>query len=159
MYKRQAELTEVLNAHAQERMNTEIAQIDLMHSFEFLSPYSLLQSASMRVAGTDLRTHHRFLAQAEATRFQFVQDLNKVHQNKLAYHDDINRSKDQESEKRTRMSADNWRILKDFKFEPFPAANRLQLITSSLFVLSLWGLLAGLFGYAGARRLSEVANG
>ena len=155
----EAELTQVLNKYAEDRMNKQTEQIRLMRSFEFLSPYSVLQSASMLIAGTDLRTHHRFLDQAEATRFEFVQGLNEVHKNQLSYHADINRSKDQASERRTRMSADNWRILKDFKFEPFDAQNRLSLMLPSVLLLSLWILLIGLFGYLGSRSLSEVSNG
>ena len=110
----------------------------------------------MMTAGTDNQTHHRFLREAEAIRFQFVQDLNQVHSEKMAYSDDINRSSDSDAERRTRIDPENWRILKDFEFHAAPATQRLAQLAPSLLVISLWVIVAGSIGWLGARRLVEV---
>jgi len=155
----EADLTDILNEYAEKRMANRVKQTAMVSSLQFISPFVALQSASMIAAGTDLRTHHRFLRQAEATRFEFVQGLNKVHAEKMAYADDIRRNSDSEASQRTRMSAENWRVLQDFDFSPFPAENRLSLVIGSLLLLVLWSLLAALVSWFGARRLSEVSNG
>ena len=140
-------------------MSNQIKQSNFVRRFDFLSPFTAVQAASMLSAGTDIRTHHRFLREAEAIRFQFVQDLNKVHETDLAYSDDIKRSSDHASEQRTRMSAENWKILKDFRFKPQAATDRLNLMMPSVFVLIFWIILASLLGWLGARRLLDVENG
>lgn len=155
----EADLTDIFNEYAEKRMNNQIAQTNYVASFSFLSPFTVVQSASMVTAGTDVRTHHRFLRQAEATRFEFVQGLNKAHANKMAYADDIKRSSDHKAEKRTRISANNWRVLQDFSFKPFSVSDRLKHLTPSLLILLAWILLTACFGYLGARRLPEVNNG
>ena len=100
--------------------------------------------ASRAVSGTDLSTHHRFLREAEALRFDFVQALNRVHAEQLAYTDDINRSRDAESERRTRVDAANWQILQDFSFEPADGATRLSNAGLSVLMLIVWfGFVSG----------------
>ena len=140
-------------------MAAQQAQTQWLKSYQFVSPFLALQSASMIAAGTDGRTHHRFLQEAEAVRFEFVQALNNIHEHQLAYSDDINRSKDEESQRRTRVSADNWRLLNDFRFEADPAATRFQRLSSTYMVLLLWTVLFILAGVLGARRLPEVNGG
>lgn len=155
----EADLTDILNEYAEKSMVKQVEQTAFVKSLQVVSPFVALQSASMTAAGTDLRSHHRFLKQAEATRFEFVQGLNKVHADQMNYTDDINRNNSPEAYDRTRMNPENWRVLNDFKFEAFPASNRLGLIGSSLLTLLLWSVLAALLGYLGARRLPEVDNG
>ena len=152
----EAKLTDVLNEFAERRMASQMAQSSFVNTLEILSPFAVLQSASMMTAGTDNQTHHRFLREAEAIRFQFVQDLNQVHTEKMAYSDDINRSSDSDAERRTRIDPENWRILKDFEFHAAPATQRLAQLAPSLLVISLWVLIAGSIGWLGARRLVEV---
>ena len=154
------DISRVMNKFADKRMTNQVAQVDFVHSLEFLSPLLALQSASMITAGTDVRTHHRYLREAEEIRYQFVQGLNKSHIEQMSYNDDINRSSSPEAEQRTRVSAENWRrVLDDFHFEPEPATDRLARIVPSQFVLILWGLFAACLGCLGASRLKEVNNG
>ncbi len=154
----EAKLTDVLNEFAERRMASQMAQSHFVNTLEILSPFAVLQSASMIAAGTDNQTHHRFLREAEATRFQFVQGLNRVHAAKMAYSDDINRSSDPDAERRTRIDPENWRVLKNFKFQPAPAAQRLTQLAPNLLLISLWMILAGWIGWLGARRLVEVSR-
>jgi len=151
--KSEEDLTNTLNAYAETRMSRELAQSKRLDGFGILSPYVAINTASRTLAGTDLRTHHRFLREAEALRYQFVQGLNKVHAEQLNYADDLKRSSDAASEQRTRVSADNWKVLQEFRFEPYPAQVRLSGALFSLLSLLLWlfGLL--LIGTLASRRI------
>jgi len=102
--KSEENLTNTLNAYAETRMSRELAQSKRLDGFGILSPYVAINTASRTLAGTDLRTHHRFLREAEALRYEFVQGLNKVHAEQLNYADDLKRSSDAASEQRTRVS-------------------------------------------------------
>jgi len=155
----EAELSKTLNEYAEKRMADQFKQTQFLRSFEFASPFIALQTASMIAAGTDGRTHHRFLREAEAVRFQFVQDLNKAHAQKMSYLDDVNRSSDTDSEKRTRVDAENWRVLKDFHFHADPSEVRIERLTSSIVILVIWLLMFAFLGILGALRLPEVDHG
>ena len=151
--KSEEDLTNTLNAYAETRMSRELAQSKRLDGFGILSPYVAINTASRTLAGTDLRTHHRFLREAEALRYEFVQGLNKVHAEQLNYADDLKRSSDAASEQRTRVSAENWKVLQEFRFEPYPAQARLSGALFSLVSLLLWffGLL--LIGTLASRRI------
>jgi len=152
----EADLTDILNEYAQKRMSEERAQTQWVASYQLVSPLVTLQSASMMAAGTDGKTHHRFLQEAEALRFDFVQGLNKAHEEQMAYVDDINRSSDVNAERRTRVSADNWRVLNDFRFKADSADTRIARLSSSYVTLLIWLMVFALVGFVGARRLPEV---
>lgn len=155
----EADLTGILNKYAEKRMSGQLAQTQFVKRFEFVSPFVALQSASMIAAGTDGRTHHRFLREAEAVRFNFVQELNKVHEQKMAYSDDINRNKDANAERRTRVNAENWRVLNNFRFSADPAENRLKRLLPSYMIILIWVMAFALAGFFGARRLPEADHG
>jgi len=155
----EADLTSILNEYAEKRIATQVTQTDWVKSFELVSPFLILQSASMVAAGTDAKTHHRFLREAETVRFEFVQGLNKAHENKMAYSDDINRSSDPSAEQRTRVDPQNWRVLRDFRFVADPVAHRLKRLTSSIFGLLAWVSVFAVIGVLGAKRLSEADHG
>ncbi|WP_291202750.1 DUF3526 domain-containing protein [Hyphomonas sp.] len=141
----EADLTAVLNRFAEERMATEIHQVSLLRSFGWISPTLALREASMTSAGTGVEAHHKFLRDAEAVRFDFVQGLNRVHAEQLAYADDINRSSDPEAERRTRVSSENWKALEDFDFVPPPSGARVEGALTPLGKLGAWfALLFGL---------------
>ena len=89
-------------------------------------------------AGTSIETHHRFLRETEALRFDFVQALNTVHVEQLDYQIDINRSNDEASSRKARVSAENWQVLKDFNFEIDSPSTRLSRSVSSYLQLLLW---------------------
>jgi ABC-2 type transport system permease protein len=152
---RQAEtdLTLVLNRFADARMQTEIEQASILRGFGFASPAIAIRNASMTVAGTGLEAHHKFLRDSEALRFEFVQGLNTVHAEKLSYADDANRSSDPEAERRTRVSADNWALLDDFRFVPPAPEIRNAAALSSLVQLALWCLACIAFALLSLRSI------
>lgn len=143
----EAKYTQVLNQYAEERMALESRQAAHASLFGWLSPQIAVGTLSRALSGTDLSTHHRFLRETEALRFRFVQGLNKVHAEQLRYIDDINRSSDPEAERRTRISAENWKVLESFRFEPAAANERIHAAALPLWMLTLWGgaLFAGGF--------------
>ena len=129
------------------------AQAAHLSAYSWISPYLAISGASRNLAGTDLATHHRFLREAEALRYNFVQGLNKVHVEKLNYQDDLNRNKSEEASQKARVDAGNWQVLNAFQFSPDPAADRLSRAASKLVALILWlALLLGA-GLSAARRL------
>jgi ABC-2 type transport system permease protein len=147
----EASLTAVLNEYAEERMQEETEQAHVARNGAFLSPMLAIRNVSMQTAGSDLDNHHRFLREAEAARFDFVQGLNRAHVTELSYIDDINRNNDDASGMRARISADNWRVLQSFDFQPAPAGERIQAASFGILLLLLWCLLAAVYAYVGLR--------
>jgi ABC-2 type transport system permease protein len=140
------QLTETLNAWAQRQQLGEQRLAERLARHGWFTPVLALAGASRAVAGTDLRHHHRFLQEAEALRYGFVQGLNRVHAQQLAYADDIRRSSDPEAERRTRVAASTWQLLDRFRFEPDAAAARIAQAAPQGLMLLPWlvGLLAAL---------------
>ncbi|MCY4040222.1 MAG: DUF3526 domain-containing protein [Gammaproteobacteria bacterium] len=149
----EADLTEVMNRHADARMALEADQARIAASFGWLSPVVAVSAGSRALAGTDLATHHQFLRKAEAVRFDFVQGLNRVHTEQLAYSDDINRSTDGEAERRARMSADNWNVLDQFVFKPDAGGERLARAYQPFAMLIAWLLVLSAIGIRIARKV------
>jgi len=149
----EAKLTDLMNDYAENRMRREAEQSRIVTWFGLASPTLAVGAASRTLAGTDLATHHRFLRESEALRFDFVQGLNDLHATKLTYADDAKRSSDPEAEARTRVNAAAWRLLDTFRFTPDPAAERLARALLPLAMMLGW--LAALAGVitVGARRL------
>lgn len=149
----EAELTDVMNDYADQRMGVERAQSEHVNLYGWVSPMLAISSASRFLAGTDLTTHHRFLREAETVRFDFVKGLNDAHIEKLSYIDDMNRNIDRASTNRARISSDNWAVLNEFEFTPSAANVRAASATSPLTMLAVWliGLLAA--GYVVTARL------
>jgi ABC-2 type transport system permease protein len=146
-------LTDLMNDHAEKRMAQEAAQSRIVTLFGLASPALAVGAASRTLAGTDLATHHRFLRESEALRFDFVQGLNELHANRLTYADDAARSSDPEAEARTRVNAASWRLLDDFRFAPDPAPARAARAALPLAMLLGWLVVLGGVIAAGARRL------
>ena len=149
----EAGLTEVMNRFAEERMDLEARQARFAEYFGWLSPVVAVSAGSRALSGTDLATHHRFLREAEEVRFDFIQGLNRVHAEQLDYSDDMNRSVDAESERRARMSAENWNVLDEFSFQPAAADERLARAGAPLAMLFAWFLLVTAGGIQAARRM------
>ncbi len=150
----EAELTKVLNKFAEESMSQELSQTLLSRNFGWLSPMVAIRSLSMISAGTSIETHHRFMRETEALRFNFVQALNTAHVEKLSYQDDINRNVDEAATKKARIGAENWQVLQDFNFTADPGEVRLQRSTDSFFQLIIWiAVLVGLIRLAGRQTL------
>ena len=146
-------LTRILNEYAERHMTRERQQADHLARFGWSSPALALGSASRALAGTDLATHHRFLREAEDLRFDFVQRLNHLHAHELRYSDDVNRSRDADAERRTRVSADHWNLLGEFRFEPAAPAERLGNARRHLWPLLCWLGVCLLAGWMAATRL------
>lgn len=152
--KGEEDLTETLNAYAEKRMQHERAQAAHLSAYSWISPYLAIGSASRNLAGTDLDTHHRFLREAEAVRYDFVQGLNEAHIEKLSYIDDINRNNGEDGSRRARVDAANWQVLDDFRFTPDPANQRLSRATPKLFTLALWFVVLIIAGTLTSRKLT-----
>ena len=146
-------LTKVLNLHAEARMATESRQAATLKYIGWASPVLSASNASRSLAGTDLESHHRFLREAEAVRYNFVQSLNKVHATAVGYSDDINRSGNASAEARTRVSAENWAMLDTYSFKPTSLDQRMTVAATPLAILSVWLALAALGCAAVGRRM------
>ena len=150
----ETELTKTLNAYAEKRMERERAQAAHLSAYGWVSPYLAVGGASRNLAGTDLETHHRFLREAEAVRYKFVQGLNKAHSEKLSYIDDMNRNNGEEGSKRARVDSANWQVLGDFRFSPDPAIVRVSRAASKFTSLVFWFMVLVGMGLIAARRLT-----
>jgi len=142
----EAEQTAILNRFADRQIDQELNQAKVASAFSLVSPYLALKSFSIATASTDLKQHHQFKREAEALRYSFVQGLNRLHANELAYSDDINRGANAASEQRARIDAHHWRILDDFVRQPESAVIRLTSSAPFLLVLLLWMLAAATLG-------------
>ena len=147
-------LTEILNQFSEKRMQEELEQAQIARQFGWLTPTTAIRSFSMLIAGTSLETHHRFLREAEKLRFEFVQSLNKVHQDNLNYQADANRYKNADTAKAARVDAANWQVLSEFKFEPDTAETRLSRSLIYAIQLLFWVGLIALFLRFAVRRIS-----
>jgi len=134
----EAELTNLLNSYAANRMDLEASQSHIFNLFGFASPMIAVSSLSRTLAGTDLATHHRFLRESEALRFDFVQSLNEIHAEELDYTADINRNNDSGSSRRARVNSDAWAVLDEFRFMPDSAGDRIGRAALPLGVLIAW---------------------
>ncbi|MEM8995020.1 MAG: DUF3526 domain-containing protein [Acidobacteriota bacterium] len=134
----EADLTEVMNAYAERRMALEVRQSRHANGFGWLSPALAVSAASRHLAGVDLETHHRFLREAEAIRFDFVQGLNKSHVEELSYVDDINRNQGPEASRRARISPANWQVLDEFRFQPATPDERFAAAAAPVAMLTVW---------------------
>jgi len=148
----EAELTSLLNRYADTRMDTEVAQAAVAQRFGWVSPVVAVAFASRALSATDIASHHRFLRAAETLRFDFVQSLNRVHAEKLAYTDDINRNRDEQAQRRSRVAAENWAVLDAFSFEPHAVAERWRHAGLPVAALLFWlGLAVCACGIAGRK--------
>ena len=141
----EAHHTEVLNKFAEQKMQSEQAQADIARHFGWLSPAIAIQTASMKLAGTDLENYQRFLRQAETIRYDFVQSMNTLHAEGLSYAQDANRYSSQQAKQEATVSSANWQILDDFHFTPLAPT---QLFANSLMaLLQLFCAMAVVVGF------------
>lgn len=148
----EAHHTDILNDFAEQQMQRESAQANIARQFGWLSPVIAVQTASMKLAGTDLENYQRFLREAEAVRYDFVQTLNKLHAEGMSYQQDKNKYSSAEAKKAATVSAVNWQMLDDFNFTPLPSQARLA--NSTIAIVQLFFAMAvvvGLIIFAGRR--------
>jgi ABC-2 type transport system permease protein len=134
-------LTRILNEYADARMSGEIRQSEVARLGGWLSPALAFGATSRALVGTSLEDHHRFLRDAEALRYDFVQALNRLHAQRLAYSDDVARSRDPNAERRTRIDPAAWQVLDEFRGRTPPLTQRLHAATPSIAMLLWWILL------------------
>lgn len=149
----EAELTKLLNDHAEKRMKEERGQSHIFNLFSIVSPTIAIGSLSRTIAGTDLATHHRFLRESETLRFNFVQSLNKAHTDDLDYETDINRNVDAAANQRARINSASWDVLDEFRFTPERAEVRLERSSLAIIILLIWLALALSIIFISARRI------
>ncbi|MEM9054974.1 MAG: DUF3526 domain-containing protein [Pseudomonadota bacterium] len=149
----EAELTDLMNEYADRRMGVESSQSSHVNQYGWVSPVIAISAASRYLSGTDLVTHHRFLREAEAVRFDFVQGLNQSHIDVLSYTDDINRGQSVEAALRARISSDNWQVLDEFVFTPAAPSERTASAMSQAIMLGVWLIALLAFGNTVCMRL------
>ncbi|MEM7687664.1 MAG: DUF3526 domain-containing protein [Pseudomonadota bacterium] len=149
----EAELTDLLNSYAQDRMGLEARQSRMFDLFGLISPTIAIGSISRTLAGTDLAAHHRFLREAEDLRFDFVQSLNRAHTEELDYAVDLNRNTNAETSQAARINAASWQVLDEFRFAPDSASERVSRASRSLLVLMGWLAVACGAVFMAARRV------
>lgn len=119
-------------------------QRNWISSASILSPMVAVHNASQSLAGTDLHAYHAFLRAAEDHRLAFVQELNMLQATAVDYKYDKIRSKDLQTEKATRVSADAWAKLPRFAYTAATPAKRLRTASPYGSVLLLWFAVVGL---------------
>jgi ABC-2 type transport system permease protein len=142
----EANLTEILNKYAEKSMDESRQQAEIARQFGWLSPTIAIQTLSMKLAGTDLENYHRFLREAEAVRFDFVQSLNEVHAEHITYEDDVNKGKSESARDKAKVDASNWKVLGDFDFKVAPSEERLEagsqaMLQLIIFLLFITGVM------------------
>lgn len=133
------------NQAAQSRQNAIVDVVGI------LSPAIALRSLSMTAAGTDLSAHFRFLAQAEAYRYDLVQRLNKLQADAVSYADDT--ASDPDADRRKRVDAANWQGMPDFTFANPNGAAVAAGALPQLLVLLAWLVGIGVMLILATRRL------
>jgi ABC-2 type transport system permease protein len=132
----------LFDRHADHAFALEKQQNQWVGRAAWLSPIIALRQLSMYLAGTDLGSHQNFLAQAERYRYRLIQDLNRMHAEKVDYHGD----------KDHRISQSNWATLPQFSYRPIDPMAQPEKLAMPLAVMVLWLLvLLGLLTWQGAR--------
>jgi ABC-2 type transport system permease protein len=111
-------------------------QTALVRRLAWLSPSLALRDLAMRLCGTDAAAQQRFIREAEAYRFSFIQHLNHLQRDHTAY-----------AEKNVqRIDEHFFDEIEDFKPTPHTLSLALAGSAASWAVLGLWIALAALFG-------------
>jgi ABC-2 type transport system permease protein len=148
--------SKLFDDYATRQFAQQKAQSGFADAFGLISPTLALRRVSMALAGTDLESHRRFLAQSEAYRFSIVQQLNQLQATAVTYSDDSNRNKDPEAGRRVRIDPDNWRKVPDFAYRPPTQAEKLSTASPGLAMLALWLAALALALRAAVRHIREA---
>ena len=132
----------LFDRYAERTFELEAAQNRWVGTAAWLSPVIALRQLSMYLAGTDLGSHQNFLAQAESYRYRLIQDLNRMHAEKVEY----------ENDKNHRISHENWATLPRFAYHPIDPMKQSAKLTAPLAVLVFWlAALLALMAWRGGR--------
>ena len=96
---------ETFARHLADLGRIQAAQVAVVDRAAWIAPYLAARRISTATAGTDLTAQLAFQREAEAFRYDFVQELNGLHRDKITYAGD----RDQ------RLSADHWSRFADFR--------------------------------------------
>jgi ABC-2 type transport system permease protein len=108
-----------------------LSQAAIVDHASMLSPSLGFRRLATAAAGTDLRAHLAFQREAEAYRYTFIQQLNALHRDKVAYA--IDRS--------VRLSSDHWARFDDFQLSPPTLSGSFTGTLPLWLSLVLWALV------------------
>lgn len=143
----------LFDRYAAINFDAQAQQSAMTHAFGVLSPMIALRRTSMAAAGTDLAGHRRFLDQAEAYRFDFVQRLNRLQADAVTYADDT--AKDADADRRKRIADHHWADIPDFAFRPASASALVGAALPGLAIIAGWLLAALAAAWFVSGRLQE----
>ncbi len=124
----------------------QTAQGNVLDTAALAVPLLALRSMSAALADTDRAAHERFLLAGEDYRYRLVQALNRLHAEKVKYHDD----------RAQRISADYWRALPRYSHPPSPLELTVrQRVWPALAIFAGWLGAAALLAAWVARRLER----
>lgn len=142
-------LTTGIYADAASRaMTREGEQNRLVHGFAALSPLIAIRQLSMTLAGSDLAAHNDFLGQAEAFRYRFVQQLNRMQAELIPAIGGED----------PRISAEYWQQIPRFAYRRPDPLQRAGAILWPFAVLLGWIAALAVLAAAAARRLERTAR-
>lgn len=147
----------LFDRYADQAFGAMAEQSRIMDGLAVLSPTVAVRRLSMAAAETDLAGYRRFLEQAEAYRYDLVQRLNRLQATAVSAEDDAAKSGDAAAEARSRVSADHWREMPQFRPTRPAAGEVLGAALPALTVLVLWLAAAGLLAARAAQRLTRSA--
>jgi ABC-2 type transport system permease protein len=148
--------SKLFDDYATQQFALQKAQSGFADSFGLISPAIAIRRASMALSGTDLEGHRRFLSQAEAYRFDIVQQLNELQAKAVTYSDDSNRNKDLEAGRRVRIDPENWRNVPDFTYRAATQDEKLRAALPGIAMLALWLVGLAFAARIAIRRLQEA---
>jgi ABC-2 type transport system permease protein len=109
----------------------------------FLSPYVAIRTASMALAGVDVPHAVEFDRQAEAYRYELIQELNELHTHEVSHAQDRYVGLDGGgAPTRQRISRAHFQGIPTFAYEPPDAAWALRAESPVVFALIVWTLAA-----------------
>ncbi|WP_068875333.1 MULTISPECIES: DUF3526 domain-containing protein [unclassified Phenylobacterium] len=147
----------LFNRYADQAFGAMADQSRIMDGLAILSPTVAIRRLSMTAAETDLPGYRRFLMQAEAYRYDLVQRLNWLQATDVHAEDDAAKGSDAAAEARSRISADHWRGMPQFRPVRPDEAEVLQAAMPALVVLAAWLAAAGFLATRAAQRLTRSA--
>ena len=140
--------TNIYADSARRQAALEEEQNAFVHRFSVLSPLIAIRQLSMALAGSDPAAHLGFLNQAEAFRYDFVQQLNRMQADLLPEvgGDD------------PRISAENWREIPRFSYQSSDRLDRSDRLVWPFAVLLGWLAAIAVAAPFAARRIGRMGQ-
>lgn len=148
----------LFNRYADRAFDAMQAQSQTMDALAALSPTIAIRRLSMTAAETDLLTYRRFLEEAEAYRYDLIQRLNMLQATSVTAADDAAKGSDDAAEARSRISADHWKKMPEFRPSRPDATSVLSRAVPALALLIAWLVAALLLANLAAQRLNRSAT-